>query len=631
LPAAPHWWRWTWFDAVERVPFQRVAAWLALGGLALVVALGLASDAVEDPIRAHLLPGAAALAAVAVAMASGLWDARSRASMLGLYLLGLCGSGWALYELHLPARWLVWTGTVVLAADSVAASYLWSRRAGLRALGDRLRIPRPDAADPLAGLWWLAPANLVLTVVVLGLAFGTILTEPEALLRSLAAHAALAEVLATGLLAQGERRLQLQRVALGVGVVGAVAWGWAWIAPGAPSALLDRMVVLLVVVAGASILYGFGLVKLLRRENQWTIAAQHLVPGLLGLAAAALALVLGAELFQGLESAGVAISSPALAAVAFTLVAAAAAAIGAAVVPGRDPLGLTERGRTAYVYGAEVLLALLVFHLHLTMPWLFQGFFARYRALIVVGVAYVGVGLSELFRRQGRLVLAEPLERTGALLPALPLLGAYWMELKPGIDSVFLVLAGGVYTALSLLRSSLGFGALATLAYNAALWVVLGRREGLGILEHPQLWIIPPAFCVLVGAYLNRDRLSESQTTSIRYAASLAIYLSSTADIVLTGVAQAPWLPLVLAALALGGIFAGIALRVRGFLLLGFGFLGLALLTIIWYAAVDLRQTWLWSASGIVAGFLILGLFALFEKKQQDVLRVVDELKQWSP
>src|SRR5581483_11495162 len=119
--------------------------------------------------------------------------------------------------------------------------------------------------------------------------------------------------------------------------------------------------------------------------------------------------------------------------------------------------------------------------LRLTMPWLFTGFFARYRPLIVVGVAYLGVGLSELFRRQGRRVLAEPLERTGALLPALPLLGAYWLETPRGIDTLFLVLAGGLYTTLSLMRSSMGFGALAALAYNAALWLVLGRQHGLGL------------------------------------------------------------------------------------------------------------------------------------------------------
>jgi hypothetical protein len=55
----------------------------------------------------------------------------------------------------------------------------------------------------------------------------------------------------------------------------------------------------------------------------------------------------------------------------------------------------------------------------------------------------------------------------------------------------------------------------------------------------------------------------------------------------------------------------------------------LSLLTIIWHAAHDLQQTWVWSASGIVAGVLILALFALFEKKRQEVLRLVDQLKEW--
>ena len=68
----------------------------------------------------------------------------------------------------------------------------------------------------------------------------------------------------------------------------------------------------------------------------------------------------------------------------------------------------------------------------------------------------------------------------------------------------------------------------------------------------------------------------------------MIIYVSSTADIFINGVAEAPWLPLVLAGLSIAGIFAGILLRVRAFLYLGTSFLVLALLTIIWYAAVDL-------------------------------------------
>jgi hypothetical protein len=94
-------------------------------------------------------------------------------------------------------------------------------------------------------------------------------------------------------------------------------------------------------------------------------------------------------------------------------------------------------------------------------------------------------------------------------------------------------------------------------------------------------------------------------------------------------VAQAPWLPFVLAGISLAGIFAGILLRVRAFLFLGISFLTLALATVIWHAAVDLEQTWLWFVTGIVAGVLIIALFAVFEKKRHEVLQLVENLKQW--
>ncbi len=109
----------------------------------------------------------------------------------------------------------------------------------------------------------------------------------------------------------------------------------------------------------------------------------------------------------------------------------------------------------------------------------------------------------------------------------------------------------------------------------------------------------------------------------------MAIYLSSTADIFINGVAQAPMLPLALAGLSILGIAAGILLRVRAFLFLGTGFLGLALFTIIWHAAVDREQTWIWWASGIVAGLLIFMLVGIFEKKRQEILDVFDRIKQW--
>ena len=45
--------------------------------------------------------------------------------------------------------------------------------------------------------------------------------------------------------------------------------------------------------------------------------------------------------------------------------------------------------------------------------------------------------------------------------------------------------------------------------------------------------------------------------------------------------------------------------------------------------AVDLYQTWLWWASGIVLGTAILTLFAIFEKHRNDVERMIEKMKQW--
>jgi hypothetical protein len=282
------------------------------------------------------------------------------------------------------------------------------------------------------------------------------------------------------------------------------------------------------------------------------------------------------------------------------------------------------------VYATEIVLALLFLHIRVTLPWLFRGWLVQFWPILVVLLAFVGVALSELFRRQKRYVLAEPLERTGAFLPLLPILG-FWIVPSVTHFSVVMLASGGVYMALAVLRRSFAFGVMAALAANIGLWYFLHHTADTGIWVHPQLWLIPPALCVLIGTYLNQDRLSESQMASLRYFAAAAIYVSSTADIFLNGVANAPWLPLVLGGLSIAGIFAGIWLRVRGFLFLGTAFLVLALFTIVWYAAVDLRQTWIWAVTGIITGVLIIVLFALFEKKRQEVLRLVDQLKEWRP
>ena len=49
----------------------------------------------------------------------------------------------------------------------------------------------------------------------------------------------------------------------------------------------------------------------------------------------------------------------------------------------------------------------------------------------------------------------------------------------------------------------------------------------------------------------------------------------------------------------------------------------------IWHAAVGQHQIWVWWACGIVLGAAIITLFAIFEKRRNDVLRALEQLKKW--
>ena len=85
---------------------------------------------------------------------------------------------------------------------------------------------------------------------------------------------------------------------------------------------------------------------------------------------------------------------------------------------------------------------------------------------------------------------------------------------------------------------------LAVLAFNMGLWV-LWDRFGIGLVDRPQLWLIPVGLCVLVAEYLNHDRLAGAQSGTIRYLALGLIYVSSTFDMLHTGIQNNVWLPLV--------------------------------------------------------------------------------------
>ena len=148
-------------------------------------------------------------------------------------------------------------------------------------------------------------------------------------------------------------------------------------------------------------------------------------------------------------------------------------------------------------------------------------------------------------------------------------------------------------------------------------------------LANPQLWLIPPALSVLIAAQLNRHRLTAETLAAIRYAATLVIYVSSTSEIFIRGFDAGLIPPMVLLGLAVLGAMAGIALRVRAFLLLGSLFTFLALVTMIRHAAQSINHIWPWWVFGIGLGVSALFLFGLFEKKKPEVMLLIGRLRQW--
>ncbi len=607
--------------------FHHLAAIIVLAGIAYLAGIGLLLDLLSSGSTPRVWLEWLAVGSAFALMLACLWDRRARFAVVGLYLLGIVAASYALGQANLNPRRLVWLMMLTLAVYALLTSFIWKARAPLMEFAEKLRIPRRDE-KPLPALDWLRILNALLASIVVLLTFWSVLEFAELPLRMAGAVAVIVQTLTFVILAQGERRYAWQQSALLMLALGAVFFGWAWLAPGLNGTWLNRAVVLMIVMFGMIALYGLGTEKQSLREAGWTQAARSFIPTLAGAGAIALIFVLLTEVTQQTQFGGVRINLPALIVVGATLLAASMLCIFFAVRSAHDPLELSESGRMKYVYVAEALLALFFMHIRLTMPWLFSGFFERYWPLAIVFLAFVGVGIAETLRRQGVMVVARPVERTGVFLPLLPVIG-FWI-IDSRVDySLVLFMIGLLYASLSILRRSFVFGMLAALAGNGGLWYMLQKTESYGFFQHPQMWLIPVALSVLIAAYLNRERFTEEQMTGIRYITLMMIYVSSTSDIFINGVAESPWLPLALAGLSLAGVLCGIMFRVRAFLFLGAMFLLIAVISMIWYASVNLGWTWLWYVAGIATGALIIFTFALFEKKRSEMLQVLEDLRGW--
>ncbi len=612
-------------------PFAHVAGWLAVGLLGTVVGFGVVGHAMQWEAYRVGQADWIALAATVAAMAILLWDRNARWPLAGLYATGLAAVGMSLCAQHLLPPWFAWTAALEVSGFVLLAAALGGLLPMGRPLWRVLRIP--DESRRWSGEWFqsaqgvvcLAGAMLGLSVSI-ELAFGeygglgreALGMQPILRLAGVAAAAMLSG--AAVLMAwqsQGPWRAFWQRTTFATGLLLMSCAGFTGIDPTPGTATgeapgLHCTVVLMVAAAAMTLLSGIGLRLLLRDTSDWVAAGQRISPVFGGLAMGVLALILAQEGLLHATPHGVPMATWAVAIVAAALIGLIVGCLTLAVVPRWDPWRLSDRGRTAYVYAAEVLAVLTGLHLWLTVPWLFRlGFIEQYWMAIVMAVAFGGAALSELFDRRAMAVLSEPLRRTALLLPLGPMIGFWWM----GEDTTAAIwlLMGLFYGWLAISQRSALLASLGIVTANTGLWVLLYRHD-LSFHDHPQLWLIPIALAALIAEHLDRRRLDERQRAAIRYLALSVIYVSSTTEF-MREIGQSVWLPLALVLLSVLGVLAGVLLQVRSFLYLGLTFLTVVIVRMIVYAAFEQGHIWIFWSFCIVLGAAIIALFAWLERR----------------
>jgi len=627
---------------------------LSFGWYALALVSGIGVFRIEFYLVAILL--------CFVASSVGYWYRHCTDADLLTYLSTLCGVLCFIQVLAPSSTQLLWVSTLLFAAFCLASSFVWRASDRIRDSVNRLNVlpklpfaptesPNPlfeQPTDPTRtrpASTAVVVANTMMALLVSGLGWSAQFLSDSQPIRLATSQAILAVAIAVGFLARykdfradisGVRdstkrdsigTTALRTISLLLGAMAGIAFGWhffdiyhiSWIDHIASAGLSLALV-------GA--LYGFGLVKWFGMKQAWQEAALRCMPGMVATASGCVLFCLVADSVTMFGQVSIETgSSVSLVCTILTILISIALCLAAALLPGRDPLGLSERGRTAYVYAAEILLLGLVVHVRLRLPWLFSGWLQSVWPIVIVGLSFLGLGASEWAKRRRIGVLVEPLYRTGAILPLLPAL-AHWM-LPSGVHySVSLGCAAAAYGSFGYLRKSMLYWALCLLFANAGLWYLLHESE-FSFAKHPQLWVIPPAMCVLVLVQILRGKMQRRQVAAARYLATSSIYVASTAELFMRGIPEAPWMPIVLAVLSIVGILFGIGARIRAMLWLGTMFLCVALFSIVWHAAVDLQQTWVWYVTGIFLGIIILTMFALFEKRREDLKKLVSTIQKW--
>lgn len=304
-----------------------------------------------------------------------------------------------------------------------------------------------------------------------------------------------------------------------------------------------------------------------------------------------------------------------------------------------DHWQLADWPRRALIIAAQILGGITLLHVILCNPEFGWAGLREHWPYLVLVLSFLSVGLVEWTRARNDHVIADTLKQTSLYLPLIPigglLLSGKWSAPMLGIVTeipsvtLVLVVASGYYVMLNRLWASWVSRVLMILLGNSVIWSLLAAQPGWGLLRHPQLWLIPPAFCVLWLVHRYRQHLDGKLASALRYGATLVIYISSTADMLFQQVGNNLWGPIILVLLALAGVGAGVLLRIRPFLYLGTIFVFIGVTSMVWHAQRSIDQVWPWWAFGITTGVALLAGLMSIEKNKGKLKAISAKLAAW--
>ncbi|MFC1706814.1 hypothetical protein ACFL59_08340, partial [Planctomycetota bacterium] len=217
----------------------------------------------------------------------------------------------------------------------------------------------------------------------------------------------------------------------------------------------------------------------------------------------------------------------------------------------------------------------------------------------------------EVLSRWERLrVVAVPLARCAVILALVPVAGAWFVSRPAGSGSLFL---GAAFLGVQAYRERRrGLAVAALLLANLGLHPLL-MWGGLRHLTRPELFFGPFGLSLVAAAHLAGDRLRPAQREAIGVAGTVLV-LASLTFAVYVDLTLRITESVALAVLAVAGALLGMRLRIRSYVYTGGAFLLLDVASHVYW--VGRVHVWLWWASLVTLGVLVVAVFAVLERRR---------------